>query len=90
MLYEHVCSPLFDEKSPLEALESAGGSVPRRGRRIGCPEGEVYALAEQSDRFVRYGGGGSCRPPAISSFKDRWACLVESRLRRTGHRVRDR
>jgi hypothetical protein len=24
----------------------------------------VHALAEQSDRFVRNGGGGFCRPPA--------------------------
>src|SRR5258708_20327017 len=29
---------------------------------------EVQALAEQSDRFVRNGGGGSCRPPAWRDY----------------------
>src|SRR6266851_5597334 len=29
---------------------------------------EVQALAEQSDRFVRNGGGGSCRPPAGDDY----------------------
>ena len=30
--------------------------------------GEAQALAEQSDRFVRNGGGGSCRPPAGDDY----------------------
>src|SRR6202008_1899911 len=29
---------------------------------------KVQALAEQSDRFVRNGGGGSCRPPAGDDY----------------------
>ena len=29
---------------------------------------EVQALAEQSDRFVRNGGGGSCRSPAGDDY----------------------
>jgi hypothetical protein len=29
---------------------------------------EVQALAEQSDRFVRNGSGGSCRPPAGDDY----------------------
>ena len=29
---------------------------------------EVQAFAEQSDRFVRNGGSGSCRPPAGDDY----------------------
>jgi hypothetical protein len=32
------------------------------------PRRELQAFAQQSDRFVRNGGGGSCRPPAGDDY----------------------